>query len=159
MKAEFFTRSLIETQKLAGIFASELKGGETFCLCGPIGSGKTAFTQGIAKELGIPEVPASASFALMRSYTGRLKLFHFDLFRLDSSDMRNLGIEECLADEKAVVVAEWADPAVEYLPIDRVHISFELAGGDGRKIKALGCGLSSSVLIKKAENLWKKEKK
>lgn len=157
MKSVFATSSPEETGMLAECFASVLKGGEIICLYGPIGSGKTVFVQGLAKALGCPERPVSASFGLMRRYKGSFNFFHFDLFRLDSCDMDNLGLDECLADEKAAVIIEWAEAARGFLPEDRLELYFSLEGGDKRKIIAETSGKSSLVLLEKARLMWKRK--
>lgn len=147
----FRTSSPGETKKLAACFARAVKGGEIICLYGQIGSGKTVFVQGFAKALGTLGVPSSASFALMKKYIGLFKVFHFDLFRLNSRDIDNLGLDECLAEQNAVVVIEWAEAAEKFLPRDRLEFHFKLLEGDNREIRAAGSGSMSSALLKNAK--------
>jgi tRNA threonylcarbamoyladenosine biosynthesis protein TsaE len=145
----FETASAAETMKLAARMARRLKGGEIILLRGPIGAGKTVFVQGLAKALGMTAQPVSASFNLMREYHGpQARMFHIDLFRLEEKDMANLGIEEILEDETAIIAAEWPDPATDLLPPDRLEIDITLRQGDARKIKLRAAGPRSEALLK-----------
>lgn len=129
------TASPQQTQELANRFAKLLKGGEIIFLRGPIGAGKTVFVKGIAAALGLKTSPTSASFSLMKRYSNRKNtLFHIDLFRLSEGETFNLGFEEMLEDEKAIILAEWPDPLAQMMPQDRLEIDFILEGGDKRKI-------------------------
>jgi len=101
-------------------FASQLKKGETVFLYGELGSGKTTFTKGLAKGLGITTRIISPTFVLKRSYTGTgLSLEHLDLYRLENEkQLREIGIREILNDESTVKVVEWPEkiePFVENL--------------------------------------------
>lgn len=95
----------------AAQLADGLHGGEVLALCGPLGAGKTHFTQGLARGLGIdPSAVTSPTFTLVNEYFGgRLPLYHFDFYRLESeSEVQAIGWEEYL-DEPGVMVVEWAD--------------------------------------------------
>ena len=142
----FNTATAAETGRIAAKLARCLAGGEIICLYGPIGSGKTVFTQALAAGLGVKKLPASASFALMRGYKGRLRLFHFDLFRVCENELFNLGIEECIGRDDAVTVIEWADPAKRLLPPERIEMRFALAGGDKRRIKVKASKKTASAV-------------
>ena len=87
-------------------FAAE--GGETLVLRGGLGAGKTTFTKGLAKALGISRNVVSPTFTLVREYEeGRLKLYHFDLYRIeDEGELEELGLDEYFRDD-SVVVIEW----------------------------------------------------
>ncbi|MFH1618694.1 MAG: tRNA (adenosine(37)-N6)-threonylcarbamoyltransferase complex ATPase subunit type 1 TsaE [bacterium] len=157
-KKIFLTSSPAQTAELAGVFASCLRGGEIICLYGPIGSGKTVFVQGLSEALGAKERPVSASFGLMRSYAGRLKLRHFDLFRLEPKELGNLGMEDFLAEKKTVIAVEWAGPARDFLPYDRLEINLGLGGGDRRNIRVSCSGPQSAKLLKKALSIYSKKR-
>ena len=144
------TSSPKQTQELAGRFAGQLKGGEIIFLRGPIGAGKTVFVKGIAAALGLKSSPTSASFSLMKRYSNRKHtLFHIDLFRLSEGEVFNLGFEEMLEDEKAVILAEWPDPLAKMLPQDRLEMDFILQGGDERQIVLRAFGSSSCALAER----------
>lgn len=123
-----------DTARLAGLFAAGLKGGDAIFLEGPIGSGKTFFVRELAAALGAKKLPVSASFNLMRAYRGRLKLYHFDLFRAAEADMENIGLDEYLGRADGITAVEWP-AAAESRGQEPVRLEFELAGGDRRIIK------------------------
>lgn len=151
------SRSREETLSLAGHFAKALKGGEIIFLRGPIGAGKTVFVKGLAAALGLKSSPVSASFSLMKEYKNKnAKLFHIDLFRLSEGEVFNLGFEEMLEDEKAVILAEWPDPIAHMLPADRLEMDFVLKEGDEREIRLAYFGRTSQAL---AEELCQAAKK
>ena len=105
--ATLLTCSRAQTTALAGRFAQVLKGGVIIFLRGPIGAGKTVFVKGVAAALGLKSSPVSASFSLMKEYKNKhVKLFHIDLFRLSEGEVFNLGFEEMLEDERALMLSQ-----------------------------------------------------
>jgi tRNA threonylcarbamoyladenosine biosynthesis protein TsaE len=107
---EFVTSSPEETFAFARSLGEQLAGGEIFLLKGDLGAGKTVFAKGLAAGLGIASSEVtSPSFTLINEYTGRLRLYHIDLYRLDSGLHDELGLNEILDDRQAVVVIEWAE--------------------------------------------------
>ena len=146
--ATLLTCSRAQTTALAGRFAQLLKGGEIIFLRGPIGAGKTVFVKGVAAALGLKSSPVSASFSLMKEYKNKhVKLFHIDLFRLSEGEVFNLGFEEMLEDERAIILAEWPDPIAQMLPADRLEMDFILRGRDEREIKLSAFGRVSKHLL------------
>ncbi len=101
-------RSVEETYKLADSLASELDGGEIILLEGDLGAGKTTFTKGLAKALGVEEEVTSPTFSLLNVYeSGRVKLNHIDLYRVESEEeLAELGIADSI-DGESVTVIEW----------------------------------------------------
>lgn len=102
-------KSVAETYDLAEKLADTLKGGEIILLNGDLGAGKTTFTKGLAEALGVVEEVTSPTFTIMNVYTsGRLKLNHLDMYRVESSDeLYELGISESVGESDAVTVIEW----------------------------------------------------
>ncbi len=100
--------SVEETYALASRIADELEGGEVILLNGDLGAGKTTFTKGLAKALGVEEEVTSPTFTILNTYdSGRIKLNHLDMYRVENSDeLAELGIEDCM-DEESVTVIEW----------------------------------------------------
>ncbi|HJD20074.1 MAG TPA: tRNA (adenosine(37)-N6)-threonylcarbamoyltransferase complex ATPase subunit type 1 TsaE [Candidatus Avelusimicrobium excrementipullorum] len=142
-----YTSSPQQTLALARRFASLLHGGEIVFLRGPIGAGKTVFVKGVAEALGMKSSPTSASFSLMKRYQkGKHTLYHIDLFRLTEGEVFNLGFEEMLEDEQAVILAEWPDPLAQMMPQDRLEMDFVLEGGDKRRITLRAGGAVSRAL-------------
>ena len=142
-----YTSSPQQTLALARRFASLLHGGEIVFLRGPIGAGKTVFVKGVAEALGMKSSPTSASFSLMKRYQkGKHTLYHIDLFRLTEGEVFNLGFEEMLEDEQAVILAEWPDPLAQMMPQDRLEMDFVLEGGDKRRLTLRAGGAVSRAL-------------
>lgn len=142
------TTSREQTLALAAQFAKLLRGGEIIFLRGPIGAGKTVFVKGIAASLGLKSSPTSASFSLMKQYKNKhTRLFHIDLFRLAEGEIFNLGFEEMLEDEHAIILAEWPDPIARMLPADRLEMNFRLEQADTRTIEVTAYGRVSATLL------------
>ena len=147
-KASLQTTSREQTLALAARFARLLRGGEIVFLRGPIGAGKTVFVKGVAASLGLKSSPTSASFSLMKAYQNKTtRLFHIDLFRLEEGEIFNLGFEEMLEDEKAIILAEWPDPIAHMLPTDRLEMNFVLERGDVRTLNLSSFGRVSDALL------------
>ena len=127
------TRSPEETEGFAKSLALSLGSGDVLALTGDLGAGKTHFTRGLAAGLGIPpEVPISSpTFSIVQEYTGgRLPIYHFDFYRLESSyDLLDLGWDDYLESE-AITVIEWANKFPELLPSHTSwwHLSHETDG-------------------------------
>ncbi|HAN04224.1 MAG TPA: tRNA (adenosine(37)-N6)-threonylcarbamoyltransferase complex ATPase subunit type 1 TsaE [Elusimicrobia bacterium] len=145
-----------DTARLAGLFARVLRGGDALFLEGPIGSGKTFFVRELALALGARRLPVSASFNLMRAYGGRLKLYHFDLFRAGEADMENIGLDEYLGRTDGITAVEWPEAAGELGARGAIKIGFSLTGGDSRLI-SVSAGADNSVQLEKIEALWLKK--
>lgn len=97
-----------QTRALAARLADTLVGGEVVVLNGDLGAGKTTFTQGLARALGIEERVPSPTFTFMRHYRGRLDLYHYDMYRAqDVEELYELGLYEPIGDKDAVCVIEW----------------------------------------------------
>ena len=124
----------------AGRRAGErLRGGEILLLSGTLGAGKTVFTKGLAAGLGLdPAEVSSPSFTLVNRHAeGRLVLYHLDLYRLAEgpSAAHAVELEELLADERAVIVIEWAERMGSYRLPDAVwRVRLEGDGEDPRRI-------------------------
>ncbi|MCM2266725.1 MAG: tRNA (adenosine(37)-N6)-threonylcarbamoyltransferase complex ATPase subunit type 1 TsaE [Elusimicrobiales bacterium] len=147
----------VDTARLARFFARRLKGGTALFLEGPIGSGKTFFVRALAAALGAKDLPVSASFNLMRAYKGRLKLYHFDLFRAGEADMENIGLEEYLGRPDGITAVEWPGAGGElYSGVEPLRLEFRLAGGDRRVIKVRAGGAGAEIL-ERVEAQWLKK--
>jgi tRNA threonylcarbamoyladenosine biosynthesis protein TsaE len=138
LTGEWLSTSPEETFRLGERLGEQLSGGEILLLSGALGAGKTVFVKGIASTLGLdPYEVTSPSFTLVNPYTGRLRLFHIDLYRLDegSSAADAVDLEELLTDEEAVIVIEWAERMGAYrLPADVWKINLSGAGDEPRRV-------------------------
>jgi len=99
-------------------------------LDGDLGAGKTTFTQGFAKGLGVTRNVNSPTFTIMKVYTGRLPLYHMDVYRLEGGD--DIGLEEYL-NGGGVAVVEWSELISDVLPPERLAITIERTGDDSRR--------------------------
>lgn len=131
-----------DTFALGEKLGEEAKAGEVYCLNGDLGVGKTVFTQGFAKGLGITEPVNSPTFTIVQQYEeGRLPLYHFDVYRIgDVEEMEEIGYEDCFYGE-GVCLIEWSDLIEEILPPQVVEIRIEKdlqKGFDYRKITVTG---------------------
>lgn len=124
-----------DTEKLGQEIADSLKPGDVLALIGDLGTGKTTLTKYIAKGLGIKEMITSPTFTIVSEYdSGRLPLYHFDVYRLEGAeDMFETGIEEYF-DKGGVCIVEWADMIAEILPDDTKCIFMEYGDKEGERI-------------------------
>ena len=137
-----------ETRRLAARLGKAARPGDVLALEGPLGSGKTTFTQGFARGAGFKGAVVSPSFGLARRYKTRaLTLHHLDLYRLADRDLPNLGLEEYFGDPKAVCVVEWPEVAARELPADRLTIRFEHAEDGARRLTLSAAGPCSRRLL------------
>jgi tRNA threonylcarbamoyladenosine biosynthesis protein TsaE len=132
MKKKVIIKSPKEMNAFAAKLAKTLKGGEILALTGELGSGKTAFTKGLAKALGIKHVVQSPTFLLMKCYPvlqatsyNLQALCHVDAYRIKSErELINIGLGEILEDRSVVTVVEWADLVKKIIPKRAVWMNF-----------------------------------
>lgn len=122
-----------ETEQLAMRLAGLLQPKDIVTLEGDLGAGKTTFTKGLAKGLGIERTVNSPTFTILKQYEGTLQLNHFDVYRLENSD-EDIGFDELFAEE-AVSVIEWAQFIEDYLPDERLGIIIRRLSEDGREVE------------------------
>jgi tRNA threonylcarbamoyladenosine biosynthesis protein TsaE len=129
------SRQPADTVAFARAITPQLQRGAVLALCGELGTGKTQFVKGLAAGLGYQGEVTSPTFTLIHEYLGgRLPLYHFDFYRLDTEDEAlRLGLEEYLAGD-GVCVIEWADKFSELLPPDTHWLDFAIGGERERTI-------------------------
>ena len=148
---EYISNSASITKKIGNNLAKTILGqsiGEqavVVALKGDLGAGKTQFSQGVAKELGVKEAVNSPTFSIMKKYplkknkNGFKNFYHIDCYRLDSqADLAHLGIEDILIDPKNIVAVEWPKIIENLLPKSSFTINFEAIGKNKRKITIYG---------------------
>ncbi len=123
-QVRLITNSAEQTRQLAEKLAAFLSAGSLITLSGQLGAGKTTFTQGLAKGLGIEKRVISPTFTILRIYQGRMPLYHIDAYRLEGNDA-DLGFEEMMEDD-GVCVIEWPDFLRDRLPEEYLEISITL---------------------------------
>ena len=134
----FTTNSPAETEKLGERLAAVLPAGTVLAYRGDLGAGKTAFTRGLARGLGYTEPVTSPTYTIVNEYLGgRLPLFHFDMYRLHSSDdLWDIGWEDYL-DRGGICAVEWSENVDDALE-DPVVITIEKMGDETRRITVEG---------------------
>ena len=152
---EIISSSVAQTIEIARLIGEKLKDGDLLALSGELGSGKTCFTKGLAKGLGVSEEYqiTSPTFTLINEYPARCKLYHFDVYRLSGySEFEDLGYEEYFAGD-GVVVIEWAEKIAKIIPRDSIFINFEYVDENRRKmiVRGLKSRLSELAIDKKME--------
>ncbi|WP_368505868.1 tRNA (adenosine(37)-N6)-threonylcarbamoyltransferase complex ATPase subunit type 1 TsaE [Alkalihalophilus sp. As8PL] len=127
-----------ETAELAKKLGEIVQPGDVLTLEGDLGAGKTSFTKGLAKGLGVKRVVSSPTFTIIKEYMGRLPLYHMDVYRLNEGD-EELGLEEYFEGE-GVSVIEWASIIHEQLPKHRLDIVIKHTGETTREIQFTSLG-------------------
>ena len=131
---EFKTQSPQETFALGRRVGEQLDKPAVLLLKGELGAGKTVFAKGLAAGLDIePTEVTSPSFTLINVHEGRLRLYHVDLYRLESAARPDLGLEEILEDKKGVVLIEWAE-RLGFAPDGAVEVEITYVADSKRKI-------------------------
>lgn len=135
---EFITTSPEETEALAFRLAQKLPAGCIIAYEGDLGAGKTAFTRGLARGLGISEPVTSPTYTIVNEYlSGRLPLFHFDMYRLRSADdLFDIGWEDYL-ERGGICAVEWSENVAEAMA-GAITVRIEKTGEDSRRITIEG---------------------
>lgn len=134
MQHEYTTNSALETESLGFALGRALTAGAVIAYTGDLGAGKTAFTRGLARGLEIQERITSPTFTIVNEYEGgRLPLFHFDMYRLGSSDeLFDIGWEDYLA-RSGVCAVEWSENVDDILDADTIRIDIRRGESDDQR--------------------------
>ena len=134
----FTTNSPLETEAIGAALGKILQPGTVIAYRGDLGAGKTAFTRGLARGLGCTEIVTSPTYTIVNEYLGgRLPLFHFDMYRLRSSDdLFDIGWDDYL-DRGGVCAVEWSENVDDAME-DAIYITIEKLGEDSRRITIEG---------------------
>lgn len=135
---EFITHSPEETEQIGEALAKSLQPGTILAYRGDLGAGKTAFTRGLARGLGCKETVTSPTYTIVNEYLGgRLPLFHFDMYRLASSDdLWDIGWEDYL-DREGVCAVEWSENVQDAME-NAITVTIEKLGENTRRITIEG---------------------
>ncbi len=128
------TRSPEQTFEFGRALAKELEVGCVVALSGPLGSGKTVLIKGICSGLGVTEFVTSPSFVIINEYPGKVKVYHFDLYRLENTEeFIKLGYEEYFYGN-GITLIEWAEKIKTFLPEERMEINLQILSENERRI-------------------------
>ena len=135
---EYITHSPEETERIGAALGTIIKSGTVIAYRGDLGAGKTAFTRGLARGLGSTELVTSPTYTIVNEYLGgRMPLFHFDMYRLRSSDdLWDIGWEDYL-ERGGVCAVEWSENVEDALE-DPISITIEKLGEESRRITIEG---------------------
>lgn len=134
LKLEINTHSVEETEQAGQALAKTLTPGTVVALFGDLGAGKTAFVRGMAKGLNSPSRVTSPTFTIVNEYNGSLELFHFDMYRLASSDeLFDIGWEDYLA-RGGVCVVEWSENVSDAFDGTEIRVTIDKLSDTDRKI-------------------------
>ena len=135
---EFITNSPEETEEVGAALGKISKPGTVLAYEGDLGAGKTAFTRGLARGLGATDMVTSPTYTIVNEYlSGRIPLFHFDMYRLASSDdLWDIGWEDYL-DRGGVCAVEWSENAADAME-DAIRVRIEKIGDESRRITIEG---------------------
>lgn len=140
MAEKIRTTNAQQTQELAARMLKELKTGTLFALMGDLGAGKTTFVQGLGQELGVGRM-LSPTYTLIREYPIDPKkwpferIYHIDLYRLASTqEAMDLGLNEIWFNPRNLILVEWPEKIMEFLPMPHIIIKIEKGRGDERVI-------------------------
>ena len=139
---EFYSHNEAETEAIGARLAAALSPGTVVAYLGDLGMGKTVFTRGLAAGLGYKGRVTSPTFTIVNEYEGgRLPLFHFDMYRLNSADdLFDIGWEDYLA-RGGVCAVEWSENVADALPENTVRVRIDRDGDTGRRITIEGGNL------------------
>lgn len=140
MQEEFVVNSLTETENLAKKIAKKIENGMVILLYGDIGAGKTTFTKFLLNNLGVKSIVSSPTFTLLNEYNGVFPVYHFDMYRIQSSDeLYELGFEDYINSKispyvkTGLTLIEWPENVKDILPQNAVNIKIEKLGDNKRK--------------------------
>lgn len=142
------TNSASETRALGERLAEQLKAGDVILLEGELGAGKSELARGVAKGLGVQETVTSPSFTILNVYmSGRVPLYHFDWYRLQSDEeLYELGMDEYLGGD-GIALVEWPGRCPDAVPEDCLMIRIEAEGENSRRITGESLGSFRSITL------------
>lgn len=133
MQIEILSISSGYTSKIGRMLSEVIIGGDILLFSGELGGGKTTFISGLARGLNIADDISSPSFTILNEYrTGKLKLVHIDLYRLDGIDeFENIGIDEYIYSSSNIVCIEWGEKVRDFIDRDHLILDFKYQIDDG----------------------------
>jgi tRNA threonylcarbamoyladenosine biosynthesis protein TsaE len=147
------SNSLQDTELLAAALATASTPGMVIGLDGDLGAGKTAFSQGFARHLGVKGIVNSPTFTIIKEYEGRLPLYHMDVYRVSLQEADELGLDEYFYGQ-GICLVEWSSIITDLMPPRHMHIYMETVGPDERMITVTGIGEPYGELCRKLIQKW-----
>ena len=155
-KFEVICKTLADTENLAKHLTPLLEDGCFINLFGEIGAGKTALVKLVAKELDIKEHVTSPSFVILNEYhTGKLPVYHFDLYRLENVGVKTICDElREYSEGKIITFVEWAEFSQDEIPFNRIEINVTYEDNDARKYTLVSYGTKEDNIIRELEKCY-----
>lgn len=126
------SKSTEDTEKIGELIAEKLCGNEVIALFGGLGMGKTAFTRGLCRGLGVNDGVSSPTFALVNEYHGKYNIYHFDMYRVTSwEDLYSTGFFDYL--DNGVLIIEWSENIEGALPENAIRINISKGDSDDER--------------------------
>lgn len=130
---KLISHSADETEQIGEKIAKKLHGSEVIALFGGLGMGKTAFTRGLSRALGVDDGVSSPTFALVNEYSGKYNIYHFDMYRVNSwDDLYSTGFFDYI--DNGILVIEWSENIEGALPENAIRITIEKGESDDERI-------------------------
>ena len=151
MSANFICNNIDDTDRLAKKFATLVEENGAFvCLLGDVGAGKTAFTKLVCKHLEVKEKVTSPSFVILNEYkTGKIPVYHFDLYRLENEGVSTIINElDEYSEGKILTMVEWAEFSQNEIPFDRIDLNINYIDETQREFTFTAFGDKSESIIK-----------
>ena len=147
---EYKSISPEKTAMLATRIANIIKPSTVICLNGDLGAGKTLFVQNLARALGVEGDVTSPTFNLMNIYEGKMKIFHFDLYRLEQEyELEEIGFYDYVEEPDGLVLIEWAEKFVDCLPDNYISLEIQRSEQEDQRI------IRFELVGKNLENVYK----
>ncbi|AIQ50927.1 tRNA (adenosine(37)-N6)-threonylcarbamoyltransferase complex ATPase subunit type 1 TsaE [Paenibacillus sp. FSL R7-0331] len=150
------SHNLQDTDSLAAEVAAAVSAGMVIGLDGDLGAGKTAFSQAFARHLGVVGIVNSPTFTIIKEYTGRLPLYHMDVYRISPQEADELGLDEYFYGQ-GVCLVEWSSIIPDLMPQQHLHIYLETAGLEERLITVTAAGEPYAGLCRALIEKWGNE--
>ena len=136
---QFITHSPEQTEQIAAQIARQLHPGDVIAFTGGMGMGKTCFVRGLASVLCPQSGVSSPTFSLVNEYGGDIPLYHFDMYRVESSeDLFTTGYYDYLDEGESILAVEWSENITDSLPEQTIYINIEPLSESERKIQIIG---------------------
>lgn len=130
---DFLSHSVEETEDFAEQFSKKLTGNEIIAMYGGLGAGKTSFTRGLARGLGVDDGVSSPTFAIVNEYSGNYPIYHFDMYRIeDWNDLESIGFFDYI--NNGVIIIEWSENIEGALPSEIIKIYIDKNDNEGERI-------------------------
>ena len=141
---ELISTSCEQTEQLGEKLAKTLSGTEIIAMFGNLGAGKTAFTRGLCRGLGVTNNVCSPTFAIVNEYEGKFRVFHFDMYRVSTlDDLHSTGYFDYL--DAGVLVIEWSENIENILPEDAIRVTIKYGTAENERIICVeGANLSEN---------------